>query len=100
MLPAKLLLIGMSSSNYSLGTYYEGIGVLLKNGFIDAQPVADLLGTTVTSYWEKLAPLVMEFSVKIPNPRARKQSRKNTQNSRPNPILFSSLPSNYTFDLT
>jgi len=53
----------------SVGTYYEGIGVLLKNGFIDAQPVADLLGTTITSWWEKTATFIYEYRVKNREPR-------------------------------
>jgi len=57
------------AKNMSVGVYYEGIGVLLKNGFIDAQPVADLLGTTVISFWEKVATLIMEWRVRNRDPR-------------------------------
>ena len=62
--------IGKFSEAVSLGTYFEGVGVLLKNGYIDIEPVVDLLGTTILGYWGKMGPLMKEFRVRNNNPRA------------------------------
>jgi hypothetical protein len=58
------------SEAVSLGTYFEGVGVLLKNGFIDIEPVVDLLGTTILLYWDKMRPIMKEYRVRNNSPRA------------------------------
>jgi len=58
------------SKSISVGTYLEGVGVLLKNGFIDIEPVVDLLGTTILEFWEKMGPLMKEYRVRNNSPRA------------------------------
>ena len=58
------------AENVSVGVYYEGIGVLVKNGYIDVQTVADILGTMVLTWWDKMSPLMKEYRVKLNNPRA------------------------------
>jgi hypothetical protein len=53
----------------SLAAYYEGIGILLRNGFIDIKPVADLLGSTILNYWDRIEPLAKEMRLRQNNPR-------------------------------
>jgi hypothetical protein len=43
-----------------LGTYYEGIGVLVQLGFIDPQLVNTLLGIHIIGYWEKIGSFILE----------------------------------------
>jgi hypothetical protein len=54
----------------SVGVYFEGIGVLLKHGFIDVQMVVDLIGTTVLTWWDMIGPVMSEYRVRLNNPRA------------------------------
>lgn len=41
-----------------LMTFYQGISVILQEGFIDIRPVINLLGSTPRYTWEKLIPVV------------------------------------------
>ena len=41
-----------------LGTYFEGIGVLVKEDLIDIRIVAELMTSSIMSFWEKLTPVV------------------------------------------
>jgi hypothetical protein len=58
------------SRSVSVGIYFEVVGVLLKHGFINVQMVVDLLGTTVLTWWDKICPYMMEYRVRLNNPRA------------------------------
>jgi hypothetical protein len=58
------------SKAVSVGIYFEGVGVLLKHGFINVQMVVDLLGTTVLTWWDKMRPYMIEYRVRLNNPRA------------------------------
>ncbi len=41
-----------------VGTYYEGLGVLVREGFLDIRYVALLLSGATMNYWSKLNPIV------------------------------------------
>ena len=58
------------AQNVSVGVYFEGVGVLLKQELIDVQTVADLLGTTILAWWDKIGPLMKEYRVTLNQPRA------------------------------
>lgn len=57
----------------SVGTFFEGIGVLVRRGFIDPQYVADTLGTLILDYWEQKEPLYTELRERWSNPRIYKE---------------------------
>ena len=44
----------------SVVSFYEGVGVLVKRGLIDKTLVDDLMSSSITRIWEKIAPLVAE----------------------------------------
>ncbi len=45
----------------SVGTYYEGIGVLVKRKLIDPTVVDDLMSGPIIYFWEKIAPIMLEY---------------------------------------
>jgi len=48
------------ASRISIGSYFEGIGVLVKRRLIDPTLVGDLLSSHLILYWEKYGPLLKE----------------------------------------
>jgi hypothetical protein len=50
--------------------YYEGIGVLIRKGLIDAELVAELLAETMISIWEKYEDVIMEQRRVLDSPTA------------------------------
>jgi len=48
---------------YILGMYFEGLGVLVKEGYLPIRLVALLLTGMTRSFWEKLKPIVDEARV-------------------------------------
>ena len=48
----------ISSAATSVGTFFEGIGVLVKRRLISMDLVDDLFGTMILDTWEKFKPLV------------------------------------------
>jgi hypothetical protein len=48
--------------------YFEGAGVLVKRGLIDASLVADLFAEEFFGFWEKFSPIIEELSKKSNNP--------------------------------
>ena len=44
----------------SLGSYYEGVGVLVKKGLVDPEMVDNLMSGRIIEYWEILSPWVLE----------------------------------------
>ena len=44
----------------TIGMFYEGVGVLIKRGLIDAALVDDLMSTPILSYWRKFEPVIKE----------------------------------------
>jgi len=53
----------------SVGTTLEGMGVLVRRGFIDSQYVADTYGTLILQYWEQKGPFYKELRERWGNPR-------------------------------
>ena len=53
----------------SVGTTLEGIGVLVKRGFIDPRYIADTMGTLIVEYWEDKEHLFFELRKRWNNPR-------------------------------
>ena len=51
---------GFRDSFNIVGTYFEGIGVLVKEGPLPIRMVALLMCGMVLSYWEKVAPIIGE----------------------------------------
>jgi hypothetical protein len=45
----------------ALGTFFEGLGVLAKRGFIDPAVVDDLMSMFVIVWWEKYEPVYVEM---------------------------------------
>lgn len=48
--------------------YYEGIGVLVEEGLLDVELVANMMGGNIIPLWEKYSPLILEAR-KRRNPR-------------------------------
>lgn len=45
----------------SMGTYFRGIGVLVKRKLIDLNLVNELMGTSIILHWEKSGPVMKQF---------------------------------------
>ena len=50
---------------YILGMYFEGLGVLVKEGYLPIRLVALLLTGMTRSFWEKLKPIMDEARVEM-----------------------------------
>jgi len=48
-----------------LGMYYEGLGVLVREGYLDVRLIALLMCGMTRHFWEKLIPVKDEFRVEI-----------------------------------
>ncbi len=48
-----------------IGTFFEGIGVLVKRGLVDVTLVDDLMSGHIVSGWEKFGPLVKDFRIAL-----------------------------------
>ncbi|MGD0805834.1 MAG: hypothetical protein ABSA11_17365 [Candidatus Bathyarchaeia archaeon] len=53
----------------SLGCYFEGIGVLVSRGLLSTELVADILGGTLVSYWNKQCEYIKGFRVRAEYPQ-------------------------------
>jgi hypothetical protein len=49
----------------SVGTYFKGVGVLLKRKLIDLDLVDELMGTSIRLYWEKSSSIVKEIRARL-----------------------------------
>jgi len=49
----------------STGTYFKGVGVLLKRKLIDLELVDELMGTSIRLYWEKSSSIVKEIRARL-----------------------------------
>lgn len=49
------------SSWASVGNYFKGVGVLVKEKMIDIRLVEKLMGEPFLKYWEKCEPIITEF---------------------------------------
>ena len=45
----------------SLGTYFEGVGVLVKRKLVDPTMVDDLMSGRIVDYWETIGPMTLEY---------------------------------------
>jgi hypothetical protein len=45
---------------HSTGSYFEGVGVLVKRGLISVEMVDDLMSGSIIRYWEKMCPMIIE----------------------------------------
>lgn len=57
----------------SVGTMLEGVGVLVKRGFLNPLYVADLMASIVLNYWEKRRDVTVELRRRWGNPRIWEQ---------------------------
>ncbi len=46
--------------NAMVSTFFEGLGVLVKRGFIDASLVDDMMSFFIIGYWQKFEPIFIE----------------------------------------
>ena len=51
-----------------MSLYFDEVGVLLKEGLIDVNLVAQLIGSAFRLYWEKFEPIVLERRIRDNNP--------------------------------
>jgi hypothetical protein len=54
---------------WTMGNYYEGIGVLVKRGLIDPQFVDDLVSGSTIRVWEKYGPIILEMRKRLNYPQ-------------------------------
>ena len=57
----------------SIGVLFEGIGVLVKRGFLDPLYVADFMSSTLFNYWEQRAEMIKRLREEWGNPRIYNQ---------------------------
>ena len=55
---------------HRLLSYYEGIGVYVKNGLINAEIIDDFMSGDIISIWEKYEPFTLEFRKRKKSPYA------------------------------
>ena len=49
----------------SIGTYFKGVGVLVKMKLIDLNLVDELMGTSIRLHWEKSGSIMKEFRTRM-----------------------------------
>jgi hypothetical protein len=54
----------------SMGNYFRGVGVLLKDELVERRMVYDLLYSPIVMYWEKIESIAKEYRVKYNQPKA------------------------------
>lgn len=52
------------SMRLAVGTYFEGIGTLVRRGLLPPELVAEILGSIVIMWWDKQSEFYKEFRVK------------------------------------
>jgi hypothetical protein len=55
---------------FSVGAFFEGVGVLVRRNLIDISLVNDLLGNMIKMTWEKMGPIEKESRIRLKNPDA------------------------------
>jgi len=55
---------------YSVGNYFEGVGLLVKEKLIDIKLVDDLMTGLVMRYWEKMGPIIKQERIRFNWPEA------------------------------
>ena len=58
----------------TVGTYYEGVGVLVKEGLLNIRWVALLMAGMTRRMWEKFEPLVEGYRSRTGQPRMASES--------------------------
>ncbi len=56
------------ASRIAVGSYFDGIGVLVKRGHVDISMVNDLIGNSIIWVWEKFGPMFIETRARNSNP--------------------------------
>ena len=51
-----------------IGAFFEGMGVFVKRGFINATLVDDLMSMYIVMYWQKMGSLAKEMRMKMNSP--------------------------------
>jgi hypothetical protein len=54
----------------AIANYFEGVGVLVERGLIDASYVDDLMSGGLMRYWEKVEPFVTEDRIRLNWPQS------------------------------
>jgi hypothetical protein len=54
---------------FTVGSFFEGLGVLVKHNLINMAIVDDLLGTSIKITWEKMGPIEKESRKRFDAPR-------------------------------
>ncbi len=57
------------TSWFSVATFYEGLGVLVKRKLIDLSIVEDLLGLSIQRAWERIGPIETRSRKQMNSPR-------------------------------
>lgn len=52
----------------SIGAFFEGIGVLVHRGLIDASLVGQLMSRHIIMFWEKISPISLEMRRRLQMP--------------------------------
>ena len=58
------------AAGYSVGVFFEGIGVLVKRKLVNMDLVDDLLSSDIVSTWEKMKPLAEGIRKRFAHPQA------------------------------
>ena len=53
----------------SVGSYFDGMGLLLKRRLIDVNVLPELMATAILAFWEKTRPIAREFGELTRRPR-------------------------------
>jgi hypothetical protein len=51
-----------------LGSFFEGLGVFIKRGFIDPRLVDDLMSLYIVGFWQKVEPIFFEMRKRLNSP--------------------------------
>lgn len=51
-----------------VGSFFEGLGVFVKRGFIEAAMVDDLMSMYIITYWQKIGPILIEVRRRLNSP--------------------------------
>jgi hypothetical protein len=54
----------------NVGSFFEGLGVLIKNKQISPELVDDLISQHIITYWEKFGPIMKEARIRLNYPHA------------------------------
>ncbi len=52
-----------------MGTYYKGVGLLVRRKLIDLNLVEELMGISIVLHWEKSGPIIKELRERLNLPQ-------------------------------